>query len=173
LVNKPFTKLNEIAAPLIKRLEMSRPIATIGYEASTLSRVIEGLQAGKVELLLDVRAVAASRKAGFSKTLLGASLEAEGIAYRHLRDLGTPKDGRIAARAGRTEEMREIFAVHMRTDAAQAALEQAVALSRERRVCLMCYEADWRCCHRAIVADLLRERTGAEVVHLHPAPDLP
>ncbi len=154
-------------------MSLQQPLATIGYETSTLPRVIEGLQAGKVELLLDVRAVAASRKAGFSKTLLGNSLEAEGIAYRHLRDLGTPKDGRIAARAGRTDEMREIFAAHMRTDAAQAALDQAVALSRQKRVCLMCYEADWRCCHRAIVADLIRERTGAEVLHLHPTPNFP
>ncbi len=152
---------------------MTPPLATIGYEASTLPRVIEGLRAGGVELLLDVRAVAASRKAGFSKTLLGASLEAEEIAYRHLRDLGTPKDGRIAARAGRIEEMRAIFAMHMKTDAAQAALEQAVRLSRERRVCLMCYEADWRGCHRAMVADLIRERTGAKVAHLHPTPNFP
>ncbi len=148
-------------------------LATIGYETSTLPRVIGGLKAGGVDLLIDVRAVAASRKAGFSKTLLGASLKAEGIGYRHLRDLGTPKDGRIAARAGRTGEMQAIFNTHMQTDAAQAALSEAVALSREKRVCLMCYEADWRCCHRAIVADLLHERTGAEVMHLHPLPDIP
>jgi uncharacterized protein (DUF488 family) len=148
-------------------------LATIGYETSTLPRVIGGLKEAGVDLLIDVRAVAASRKAGFSKTVLGASLEAEGIGYRHLRDLGTPKDGRIAARAGRTAEMQAIFNAHMQTDAAQAALNQAVALSRERRVCLMCYEADWRCCHRAIVAELLRERTNAKVVHLHPLPDIP
>ena len=152
---------------------MTLPLATIGYEAATLPWVIAGLKAAGVDLLLDVRAVASSRKAGFSKTLLGNSLEAEGIGYRHLRDLGTPKAGRQAARAGRTDEMHAIFNAHMRTDAAQAALEQAIAASRERRACLLCFEADWRCCHRAIVADLMQERTGAEVVHLHPAPDLP
>ncbi len=152
---------------------MTSPLATIGYEASTLPRVIAALKAGGVDLLLDVRAVASSRKAGFSKTLLGATLEAEGIGYRHLRDLGTPKAGRQAARAGRTDEMRAIFHAHMQTDAARAALDQAIETSRERRACLMCFEADWRCCHRAIVADLMRQRTGAEVVHLHPAPDLP
>jgi len=144
------------------------PLATIGYQSSTLPRVIEGLQAAGVEVLLDVRAVAASRKAGFSKTVLSATLESEGIAYRHLRDLGTPKDGRIAARAGRTEDMRQIFDVHMRTGAAQAALQQAVALSRKKRVCLMCFEHDWRGCHRAIVANLMQEQTGAAVAHLHP-----
>jgi uncharacterized protein (DUF488 family) len=140
---------------------MIPPLATIGYEASTLPRVIEALRAARVELLLDVRAVASSRKAGFSKTLFGNSLEAEGIGYRHLRDLGTPKAGRQAARAGRTGEMHAIFNAHMQTDAAQAALEQAIEASRERRTCLMCFEADWRCCHRAIVADLMTARTGA------------
>ena len=149
------------------------PLATIGYEASTLPRVITALKAAGVDLLLDVRAVASSRKAGFSKTLLGATLEAEGIGYRHLRDLGTPKAGRQAARAGRADQMHAIFNAHMQTDAARAALEQAIETSLERRVCLMCFEADWRCCHRAIVADLICERTGAEILHLHPAPDLP
>lgn len=152
---------------------MTLALATIGYQTSTLPRVIGALKADKVELLLDVRAVAASRKAGFSKTLLGNSLEAEGVGYLHLRDLGTPAEGRQAARAGRTAEMHEIFHAHMRTDAALAALEQAIALSRRKRVCLMCFEADWRCCHRAILADMITARTGAEVTHLHPLPDFP
>jgi uncharacterized protein (DUF488 family) len=152
---------------------MTPPLTTIGYEASTLPQVIEALKAASVGLLLDVRAVASSRKAGFSKTLFAASLAAEGIGYRHLRDLGTPKAGRQAARAGRTAEMHAIFNAHLQTDAARGALEQAIATSGERRVCLMCFEADWRCCHRAIVAALITARTGAEVAHLHPEPNLP
>jgi uncharacterized protein (DUF488 family) len=54
----------------------------------------------------------------------------------------------------------------MQTDSAVAALEQAVAASREKRVCLLCFEQDWRCCHREIVADLMTARTGAPVMHL-------
>ncbi len=145
---------------------MTRPVATIGYEGAPLGEVLGRLNDAGVELLIDVRAVAASRRAGFSKTILGNSLNEVGIGYLHLRDLGTPKDGRIAARAGRTDEMRAIFNAHMRTDAAQAALEQAVAASREKRVCLLCFEQDWRCCHREIVADLMTARTGAPVLHL-------
>jgi uncharacterized protein (DUF488 family) len=152
---------------------MSPPLSTIGYQRATLPRVIEALKAAQVDLLLDVRAVAASRKAGFSKTLLGSSLEAEGVGYLHLRDLGTPAAGRQAARAGRTEEMRASFNAHMQTDAAQAALQQAVEFSRTQRVCLMCFEADWRGCHRAIVADMIADRTGAEPLHLHPSPGFP
>jgi uncharacterized protein (DUF488 family) len=145
---------------------MNPPIATIGYEQAPLGEVLGRLNDAGVELLIDVRAVAASRRAGFSKTLLASSLEDVGIGYRHLRDLGTPKAGRIAARSGRTWEMQAIFNAHMHTDAAQSALLQAIAETRRKRVCLLCYEQDWRCCHRSIVADLIVGETGAAIVHL-------
>jgi uncharacterized protein (DUF488 family) len=141
-------------------------VATIGYEQARLPDVIARLQAAEVSLLIDVRAVAASRRPGFSKTLLGGSLAEAGIGYLHLRDLGTPKSGRIAARAGRTAEMAEIFDTHLQTAAAQGALVHAVELSLGRRVCLLCYEADATCCHRAIVAAQMTARTGAEVIDL-------
>lgn len=144
------------------------PLATIGYEAATQGQVIAGLQAAGVELVIDVRAIAASRRAGFSKTLLAGSLGAAGVGYLHLRDLGTPKSGRDAARAGRTGEMREIFADHMTTASALGALEHAIEASLGRRACLLCYEADPTCCHRLMVADMIAERTAAPVVHLHP-----
>ena len=86
-----------------------RPIFTIGYERATLAQVTTALTVAGVELLIDVRAVAASRRAGFSKTILATSLRDAGVEYLHLRDLGTPKAGRDAARAGRCEEMRTIF----------------------------------------------------------------
>ena len=110
--------------------------------------------------------MAASRRAGFSKTLLSGSLDDAGIDYLHLRDLGTPKSGRVAARAGRTDEMRAIFAEHMQTASALGALEHAVEMAHGRRACLLCYEADFACCHRLIVADMISERTGAKIVHL-------
>lgn len=142
------------------------PVATIGYEKSPLPDVVARLQNAGVTLLIDVRAVAASRRPGFSKTLLSGSLGEGGVDYLHLRDLGTPKSGRIAARAGRTAEMAEIFGEHLQTAAAQGALAHAVELSLGRKVCLLCYEADPSCCHRAIVAAEIVARTGAEVVDL-------
>lgn len=142
------------------------PIATIGYETATLPEVITRLQAAEVDLVLDVRAVASSRRAGFSKSLLAATLGEAGIGYLHLRDLGTPKPGRQAARAGNIAEMRAIFLDHMAEPAAGLALEQAIAQSAERRACLLCYEDDPAGCHRSIVADMVSERTGAAIVHL-------
>ena len=128
--------------------------------------VIERLKTAGVRLLIDVRAVAASRRAGFSKTLLAGSLHEAGIDYLHLRDLGTPKDGRIAARAGRVAEMHAIYERHLEEPVAQLALSEAAAVASERKAALLCYEAEASICHRRIVADLIRDRTGVEVVDL-------
>jgi len=104
-------------------------IATIGYEGKTQAKMIEELKAAGVELVVDIRAVAASRRPGFSKTILGASLEAEGIGYEHLRGLGTPKAGRDAARSGRIAEMRAIFEAHLAEPQAVAQLARAQDLA--------------------------------------------
>lgn len=141
-------------------------LSTIGYEGATLPEVVGRLRAAGVEVVLDVRAVAASRRAGFSKGVLRASLEAEGIGYEHLRGLGTPKPGREAARKGRISEMEAIFADHMGTPEARDALARAVALARERRAALLCFEADAAGCHRRVVGDLIREATGCDVQDL-------
>lgn len=141
-------------------------LATIGYETDTQNGLIKRLQAAEVELVVDVRAVASSRKAGFSKTLLGNSLNAEGVDYLHLRALGTPKPGREAARAGRVDEMRRIFEAHLEEPEAQLALAQATDLAKRKRIALLCYEDDPNCCHRKIVADHIRESLRCEVVDL-------
>jgi uncharacterized protein (DUF488 family) len=141
-------------------------LATIGYERATLAEVIARLKAAGVELLIDVRAVAASRRAGFSKTLLSASLNAEGIGYVHLRELGTPKPGRIAARAGRVGEMHQIFKDHMAEPAAQLELEKAKDFARRQKVALLCLEADAAACHRSIVAERICADLGCEVENL-------
>ncbi|MDG2531170.1 DUF488 domain-containing protein [Caulobacter endophyticus] len=142
------------------------PLATIGYETDTQGGMIDRLKAAGVELVVDVRAVASSRKAGFSKTLLGNSLQERGIGYLHLRPLGTPKAGRDAARAGRTDEMRAIFADHLQEPDAQLALAQATELARDKRIALLCYEDDPACCHRRILADHIRQALKCEVVDL-------
>ena len=141
-------------------------LATIGYEKATLDDVIGRLQAAGVELLIDVRAVAASRRAGFSKTLLAATLQAHGIDYLHLRALGTPKAGRMAARAGRFAEMRAIYEEQLATPEAQLQLAEAAEVAQARPAALLCYEGDAAHCHRAVVAERLHERLGCTVVDL-------
>jgi uncharacterized protein (DUF488 family) len=139
---------------------------TIGYEAATQGEVIGRLKAAGVETLVDVRAVAASRRAGFSKTLLAESLRAEGVEYIHLRALGTPKAGREAAKKGYVREMRAIFAEHMAEPDAQIQLAQLKALARETNVAMLCFEADHAGCHRAVLAEQLAAEDGFEIVNL-------
>ena len=143
-----------------------KPLATIGYEAATQDAVIDRLKAAGVEMLVDVRAVAASRRAGFSKTVLAASLAEAGIGYVHLRQLGTPKPGREAARKGRIAEMTAIFEEHLAEPAAQLELAAAKELAAERKIALLCFEADHRGCHRKILADRICEDLGCAVEHL-------
>ena len=145
---------------------MTPRLATIGYEGKTQAQMIVELKAAGVELVVDVRAVAASRRPGFSKTILAASLAEAGVGYEHLRGLGTPKAGRDAARAGRTDEMREIFSAHLAEPAAQVQLARAIELARERPIALLCYEAQACDCHRAVVAERICEALETTVADL-------
>ena len=148
---------------------MTRPatiLATIGYERQTQPAVIERLKTAGVEVVIDVRAVAASRRAGFSKTLLAASLNAAGIGYIHYRQLGTPKPGREAARKGRIAEMHAIFEDHMAEPAAQLELSKAIEVVREKKTALLCYEAEAAGCHRTILAHRIQAALGCEIQDL-------
>jgi uncharacterized protein (DUF488 family) len=141
-------------------------IFTIGYEGASQADVIARLKAAGVETLIDVRAVAASRRPGFSKTILGTSLNAEAIGYRHLRALGTPKAGRDAARKGHVAEMRAIFNDHLTEPAAQLQLAELRELAANSKVALLCFEADHAGCHRAVLTERLASDDGFEIVNL-------
>ena len=143
---------------------------TIGYEKAKPDALMAELKRAKVKLLVDTRAVAASRKPGFSKRQLAASLDEEGIAYLHLQKLGTPAEGREAARAGKLDTLWRIYAKHLKTPEAIEAMDELVAIVKSgQSVCLLCYERDKDCCHRTRIAEIVHERTGASVVDLVPA----
>ena len=93
----------------------ARKIFTIGYEQSRPGPVLAALKKARIQILVDIRAVAASRKPGFSKRALSAALDEVGIAYLHLQKLGTPAEGRAAARAGRMETLWRIYDKHLKT----------------------------------------------------------
>lgn len=143
---------------------------TIGYEKVGVPDFLAALKKAKVKTLIDVREVANSRRAGFSKKALAASLDEAGIAYIHMKPLGTPKAGREAARKGDTKTMHRIFEAKMAEPESQLALAEAAELAKKGRVCLMCLEHDWRVCHRTIVARHLTEDFGLEPVNLSPEP---
>lgn len=145
------------------------PLATIGYQGATPASFHRALKDGRIELLVDIRAVASSRRPGFSKTRLSAGVQEAGMEYVHMRALGTPADGRAAARAGRHAEMRRIFLEHMQSPDAQAALDDLQGIvASGKRACLLCFEADHQHCHRDIVAGLLAAELPLEIAHLAP-----
>lgn len=151
-------------------MSTSSDFFTIGYEQTTPDAFSRALEATKVDLLVDVRAVAASRRPGFSKGALSAAVNGQGIGYVHLRALGTPKEGRLAARSGDASALRRIYGAHLETPPARDALEELAGLAAGRRICLLCYERHVEGCHRLMLAEWLCTRTDAAVTHLMAEP---
>jgi len=146
-------------------------ILTIGYEQTPSAVFLNEVSAARVDLLVDVRAIAASRRPGFSKRQLAAGLDERGIGYLHLRGLGTPKEGRLAARAGKIDELFAIYAAHLQTPQAREQMDELTAMVRSgRRICLLCYERDAHRCHRQWIAEEIERRTGTQTAHLAVAP---
>jgi uncharacterized protein (DUF488 family) len=145
----------------------SKKLYTIGYEQTPARAVLDELEQAGIKLLVDVRAVAASRRPGFSKNQLKAGLDERGISYLHLRGLGTPKDGRIAARSGQFDALHKIYTKHLKTPQAREELDELSALvQKSGPVCILCYERDHLHCHRRWIAEIIEERDGVKVENL-------
>ena len=133
-------------------------VFTIGYEGTSISAFISTLVASGVEVLIDVRAVALSRKPGFSKSALATHLERAGIEYLHLVELGDPPQGRSAAREGDYTAFRRIYSRHLSKRKSLDALERVNVIARQRAICLMCFERNPATCHRSLIAGRLAGR---------------
>ncbi|MFL6750521.1 MAG: DUF488 family protein [Sphingomicrobium sp.] len=141
-------------------------IFTIGYEATTMAEFLAALKAAGVERVIDVRALPLSRRPGFSKTPLKNALAEVGIDYVHLKALGTPADGRAAARAGKQSELERIYAAQLDLPEAMVQGEQMRELASERPSALLCYERQPAQCHRSLLLDAVAR--DADVTHLFP-----
>jgi uncharacterized protein (DUF488 family) len=141
-------------------------IFTIGYEATTMAEFIATLRQAGVERVIDVRAVPLSRRPGFSKNILAASLKDAGIDYVLLKNLGTPKPGRDAAKKGDVATLEAVYAGQLELPEAQAEAAKMRALAEEKPSALLCFERNPQHCHRTLL--LAAEGEGAEVVDLFP-----
>lgn len=147
----------------------SAPLFTIGYEQAKPATVLDELKRAKVDLLVDTRAVAASRRPGFSKRQLAAALDEAGIAYVHLQKLGTPAQGRAAAKSGDLDTLWRIYAKHIKTREAQEALGELISLIKSgKRVALLCYCRNPNACHRSRIVANVKKRTRVKVEDLIP-----
>jgi uncharacterized protein (DUF488 family) len=139
-------------------------IFTIGYENATVDEVLAALKRAGVEQVADVRAIAASRRPGFAKTALAANLASVGIGYRHFRALGTPKEGRDAAKKGDRVTLERVYAGQLHEPAAQAEAAALKASTAERPTALLCFERDPHMCHRSLLIEA--EMPDVEVIDL-------
>ncbi|MEJ2377730.1 MAG: DUF488 domain-containing protein [Pseudolabrys sp.] len=142
---------------------------TIGYEQAKPAAVLNELKRAHVDLLIDTRAVAASRRPGFSKRQLAAALDEAGISYLHLQKLGTPAEGRAAARAGDTDTLWRIYDKHIRKPETQKELAELIKLIKSgKRIALLCYCRDPKTCHRSRIAANVKKRMRVKVEDLIP-----
>jgi len=139
-------------------------IFTIGYEGTTMADFLAALKAAGVERVIDIRALPLSRRPGFSKSMLAASLLEAGIGYVHLKALGTPKRGRDAAKKGDRATLEEVYAGQLELPEAQVQVAQMLDLAREKPSALLCFERDPSVCHRTLLLDAVGE--GAEIADL-------
>lgn len=141
-------------------------IYTIGYEGTTMEAFLASLKGAGVEQVIDVRALPLSRRPGFSKNTLAATLSDNGIGYVHLKALGTPKPGRDAARKGDWKTMESVYSGQLELPEAQAEAARLRDLAAEKPSAVLCFEHDPKMCHRTML--LREEGAGMEVVDLLP-----
>jgi uncharacterized protein (DUF488 family) len=143
-----------------------RTLYSIGYEKALLADVLATLTRAGVATLIDVRDRPISRRPGFSKRQLAAAIEDAGMRYVHLAALGTPPEGRLANRRREWERFWQIVEEKLASTEAELDLRKAAELAAAAPSCLLCYEGDWRVCHRRRIAEILAQRHRFEVRHL-------
>src|SRR4051794_7500181 len=153
------------AAERVRYNERRMRIFTIGYEGATVAEFLAALKAAGVRRIIDVRALPLSRRPGFSKTPLSGALAEAGIEYVHLKALGTPSEGRTAARAGRHSDLERIYAGQLELPEAMVQSAQMLDLAAEKPSALLCMERDPAHCHRTLL--LRAVAPEAEVVDLY------
>lgn len=146
--------------------ETTPKLMTIGYEGAGIDDFIRTLKSAHVQSLVDVRELPLSRKKGFSKRALRDALEIAGITYIHVRQLGDPKPGRVAARSGNMIEFGRIFNNHMRQDSTREALLDLIPIVISGGACLLCFERCHSDCHRSIVANELSKIIKIRISHI-------
>jgi uncharacterized protein (DUF488 family) len=144
-------------------------IIGVGYEGRTVDEFIEGLKEGGARNLFDVRLNPVSRKRGFSKRLLAASLAEAGIIYWHVPELGNPKWNRAGFGGSWLEvrKARHLYAGMITGETAQERLEEITSAAADSAVAVMCVEADEETCHRYVLLRELHRRLELTSTVLH------
>lgn len=152
--------------PIFESVGNAPTLFTIGYEKAGFGAFLATLQGAGVRLVIDVRDLPLSRRAGFSKRQLTAGLDAAGIAYLHLKALGTPPAGREANRRRQWPLFWQIVEESLARPEAGEALTEAARAAAAAPAALLCYEAEACTCHRRRVGEMLAETRGFRIEDL-------
>lgn len=140
-------------------------IFTIGYEGLNIDNFLALLRSGCVETVVDIRELPLSRKRGFSKNGLRDMLNANGFAYRHMSELGCPKPIRDQYRQdGDWQRYKKDFKRYLSLK--NDVIADLSEMAGSSNCALLCFEANYRMCHRSMVADAVHLAYGIEVAHL-------
>lgn len=135
---------------------METTMLTVGYQGETIGTFIERLIEAKIDLLIDVRTYAWSRKRGFSKKSLQGALQEVNIEYVHLPELGMPRD-LLKLRPALDDNTPILDAYEARLTQCELYISELLQIASGRRCCLMCMEADEKQCHRSRLARYLMD----------------
>lgn len=143
------------------------PVWTIGHSTRTLEEFLALLAGYDIGAVADVRRFPGSRRyPWFAGEALADSLPAQGIEYAWVPQLGGRRKARAGSpNAGWRNPSFQGYADHLETEEFAEGLALVLGLAARRRTALMCAEAVWWRCHRALVSDVLKLR-GSEVVHI-------
>lgn len=140
---------------------------TIGHSTRAWEVFVAMLDAQAIEVLVDVRRFAGSRRnPQFSGDAMAVSLPQAGIEYLPMPQLGGRREPRpdSANDAWRNSSFRG-YADYMATRDYRDERDRLAMLARPRRVAVMCAEAMWWQCHRSLIADDFKA-DGWQVIHL-------
>lgn len=143
-------------------------IFTIGYEGIDINVFLALLKKYNIDTVIDIREFPGSRKPGFAKNALSNLLNLSGIEYLHVVALGCPKPVREQYKQDNNwKRYTHGFLEHLnKQDQAIAYVADTAAYSN---CALLCYEADYRFCHRSMVANAVRQYNGIDIVHINSA----
>lgn len=145
----------------------SSTIWTIGHSTRPLDAFLQLLLHFRLEAVADVRRFPGSRRQPqYASAALSTALAEHRIAYQWLPALGGRRRPRPDSpnTAWRNSAFRG-YADHIGSAEFAGGLAELLEFSARQRTTLMCAEAMWWRCHRALIADVLCIR-GIEVVHI-------
>ena len=126
-------------------------IYTWGYQGRTVEALVEIVEREGIDVVVDVRGNPYSRRPEWRKEALEKTL---GGGYRWIGWLGNAnyRDGGEPRLRDARRGMQEL---------------DRLIVKGARSILLLCYERDWRDCHRGMVADMVRRQIpDARVQHL-------